>query len=46
MKNLTFFILSIIIALTISCSDETTSEDQLVTLTQQEKEDLLFLRST
>jgi hypothetical protein len=44
MKNLTFFILSIIIALTISCSDETTSEDQLVTLTQQEKEDLLFLR--
>jgi hypothetical protein len=44
MKNLAFFILAGIITLTISYSDETTSEDQLVTLTQQEKEDLLFLR--
>jgi len=44
MKNLALFILTGIIALTISCSDETTNEDQLVTLTQQEKEDLLFLR--
>ncbi len=44
MKNLAFFILAGIVALTISCSDETTNEDQLVALTEQEKEDLLFLR--
>jgi len=44
MKNLALSILAGIIALTISCSDETTNKDQLVTLTQQEKEDLLFLR--
>ena len=44
MKKLAFFTLAVIFTLTSSCSDDTTDEIQTDKLSQQEKDDLLFLR--
>lgn len=44
MKKLIFLTLTVIITLTGSCSDDSTDENQTDTLSQQEEDDLLFLR--
>ena len=44
MKKLAFFTLAVILTLTSSCSDDTADEIQVDTISQQEKDDLLFMR--
>ncbi len=44
MKKLAFLTLVVIFTLTSSCSDDTADEIQVDTLSQQEKDDLLFMR--